>query len=107
MGFVTEGVYLFSVAVFVVFTPEKFFSSKLVAAKDTVDVDFQDSDKFENKEQRVVSIFESRQSSKEDAQKHSYFQEVKAILLNPVFFHANIVKFSEWGWKQNDHLFIF
>ena len=106
MGFVTEGVYLFSVAVFVVFTPEKFFSSKLVAAKDTVDVDFQDSDKFENKEQRVVSIFEIRQSSKEDAQKHSYFQEVKAILLNPVFFHANIARAIIQGINTALHYWI-
>ena len=102
MGFVTEGLYLFAVAVFITVTPMKFFSAKLVAVKDD-----ELETKFQIKKKESVSIFEVRKSlTKSSKNEQSTFAQAKAIITNPVFFFSNLARAILQGVNTALHYWI-
>ena len=100
MGFVTAGVYLFVIGVFVSFTPEKYFSAKIIAYKD-------DNIK-DNKRRDTLFIYRDNIDNK---QTHSnvgmnYFIQMYTILSNPVFITACCARAMMAGTNTALHFWI-
>ena len=101
LGFLTEGIFFFSASLFVLSTPDKFFSSKLTVVKD-----LDDTEHVEQKEQRVVSIFQTRQSTKDEKKKMTYCMEFKYIMRNPLFINGALGRSILLGVNTAFHYWI-
>lgn len=101
LGFLTEGIFFFSASLFVLSTPDKFFSSKLTVIKD-----LDDTEHVEQKEQRVVSIFQTRQSTKDEKKKMTYCMEFKYIMRNPLFINGALGRSILLGVNTAFHYWI-
>ena len=97
-GFVTAGIYLFATGVFVVFTPEKYFSSKLVARKYDI-----------TSRKREDTVFIQRSSSDGKASANAganYVIQMYTILSNPVFITACCARAVMAGTNTALHFWI-
>ena len=102
MGFVFEGCYLFLVGLFVSFTPEKYFSSKLYVVKGD-----DGEERVEKKKKDKVSIFEMRKSiNNEKKEQSTFFSDLAIIIKNPVFLMGIVVRAMLYGVNTALHFWI-
>lgn len=97
----TEGFIFLTSAIFILACPDKFFSSKLSVVKE-----LDETEHVEQKDKRVVSIFQTRQSTKNEIKKLTYCQELKYILKNPLFIHGALARSILLGVNTAFHYWI-
>ena len=103
MGFVFEGCYLFLVGLFVSFTPEKYFSQKLIVVKD------EDGEHVEKKKKDKISVFELRKSinnNEKQKQSSSFLSDLVIVVKNLVLINGIFVRAILFGVNTALHFWI-
>ena len=106
-GFVAEGFYLLFVSIFVMFTPEKFFSSKLFVVKDSEKKSGERVERKDSKKDKLT-VFMARESvkSKKKENKSSFFKDLKIVLNNSVLLMGILVRAILFGVNTALHYWI-